>query len=133
MKRFVICLALALAACGAEPANGPQDAAEPPPRMPSPLPMREIAGNFTVITVSRADDGKRFADQARYICGDKSFCKVGIWTDPDLMPRGFPMTDREVAGQAFMYSLNRDTGFEQTLWRCDWYPQSDPDHCLSTE
>ncbi|MGV8929291.1 MAG: hypothetical protein ACOH1E_06035, partial [Brevundimonas sp.] len=124
MKRFAACLFLALSACGAEASGAPQNAADPV------LPMREIAPDFTVVAVPPDDDGTGFADLARDICGEKSYCKVGIWTDPGRLPTGLPMTERQVDDQAFMYTRNRATGFEQIMWLCTRYPQPNPANCF---
>ena len=124
MKRFAACLLLALSACGAEASGAPQVAAD------AALPRREIAPDFTVVAVSPDDDGTGFVALARDICGETTMCKVGIWTDPARLPTGFPMTEQAVEDQAFMYTRNRNTGFEQTVWLCDRYPQSNPAHCF---
>lgn len=127
MKRFAACLFLALSACGAEASGAsgaPQAAAD------AALPRREIAPDFTVVAVPPDADGAGFAALARDICGETPMCKVGIWTDPAQLPTGFPMTEQAVADQAFLYTRNRNTGFEQTVWLCDRYPQPNPAHCF---
>ena len=124
MKRLAACLFLAMSACGAEASGAPQAAAD------AVLARREIAPDFTVVAVSPNDDGAGFAALAREICGETTMCKVGIWTDPARLPTGFPMTVQAVEDQAFMYTRNRNTGFEQTVWLCDRYPQPNPAHCF---
>ena len=56
-----------------------------------------------------------------------------IRPDPKYAARGFPTTDREVAAQAFAYSLNRSTGFEQVLWDCKRWKRKIHDERLSTD
>lgn len=127
MKRFAACLFLALSACGAEASGAsgaPQAAAD------AALPRREIAPDFTVVAVPPDADGAGFAALARDICGETPMCRVGIWTDPAQLPTGFPMTEQAVEDQAFLYTRNRNTGFEQTVWLCDRYPQPNPAHCF---
>jgi hypothetical protein len=81
--------------------------------------FREIGpnGQFAMLIPSGLDPG-RFDDLARERCGAREFCMVIGWTDPAVAARALPMTDREVTAQAFIYTLNRTTGFEQGLWDC---------------
>lgn len=65
-------------------------------------------------------------------CGTASHCTVLGWADPAKAARGLPMTDAEAAAQVFSYSLNRTTGYEQTLWRCTVYPRPNRDECLAS-
>ena len=130
MRAFIIAAIFALSACGAPPAEKSQTAPKEEARAPAPqFETTELAGNFFVGVASANIGPAAYPDLAREACGSRSFCKVGIWTDPERLPRGFPMTDREVGAQIFMYSLNRETGFEQTLWNCQVVPQSDPANC----
>jgi hypothetical protein len=124
MKRFAAGLFLALSACGAGASGAAQDTAA------TILARREIAPDFTVVTVPADADGAGFAVLAREICGETPMCKVGIWTEPASLPRGFPMSEQDVDDQAFLYTRNRNTGFEQTVWHCGRYPQANPAHCF---
>lgn len=93
-----------------------------------------IAGDAIYsMTFDAGADPQTLPDIAREHCGKQSFCKVLGWTDPKYAARGFPMTDREVAAEAFAYSLNRSTGFEQTMWDCKRWKRSNRDECLSTD
>lgn len=130
MRALVFASILTLAACGAPPADEAQTPpAEATPRPSAKLETTELAGNFMVAVAPAAAVAATYPDLARQACGSRTFCKVGIWTDPGFLPRGFPMTDREVAAQVFQYSLNRNTGFEQTLWNCRVAPQTDQANC----
>lgn len=75
-------------------------------------------------------DPETLPDIAREQCGDRKICKIIGWTDPKFAARAFPMTDREVEAQAFQYTLNRNTGFEQVLWDCRKWMQTKTDRCL---
>lgn len=130
---LVVWIGSASQTVGVTPSTTPTNAAggEPTAAAAKALTRRDIAGNFTVIHIAPGVNSASLPDLARDICGSRPFCKVGAWTDETLLPRGFPMTDREVAGQVFSYTLNRDTGFEQSLWRCALFPQPSPDLCFS--
>lgn len=85
------------------------------------------------MTFDAGADPQSLPELARTKCGKRPFCKVMGWTDPKYAARGFPMTDREVAAQAFAYSLNRSTGFEQTMWDCRRWKRKSAEECLSTD
>lgn len=82
------------------------------------------------MTFKRNADPETLPDIARQQCGSQKICKVIGWTDPNFAARAFPMTDREVEAQAFQYTLNRNTGFEQMLWDCKKYVRSDENECI---
>lgn len=134
MKKIAAALlVMSLAGCS-PPAEKQAATAETMAAVPVPtgIASRELANDFYAVQVTSDLASIEFPAVARDQCGSKAFCKVGIWTDAEMMARGFPMTDRELAAMAFQYSLNRETGFEQTLWNCETYPQSDQNSCLST-
>lgn len=128
----LLALSLALVSCGPPAPPAGTEKAEPSPPADQPiraLERREIANDFFVVVLDASVSPARYPDFARELCGERGFCKVGVWTDASLLPRGFPMTDREVAGEMFQYGLNRDTGYEATIWNCQVNPQDDPSNC----
>ncbi len=123
---------LTLVACGQVEPDTPEVSASAPAR---PIPLRptatrDLARDFTALAVAPDADPAAMETLAKDTCGSRDFCKVSIWTDESTMPRGFPMTDREVAATAFAYSLNRTNGFEQAMWDCARFPQGDSGACL---
>lgn len=98
---------------------------------PANAEFNAISGNDVFsMTFNAKADPETLPDIAREQCGKRDFCKVIGWTDPKFTARGFPMTQREVQAQAFQYSLNRNTGFEQMLWDCNQYTRSDKSQCI---
>lgn len=96
--------------------------------------FEQIGGpGFYSMVFNAKVDPQRLPDIAREQCGQNKICKIIGWTDPKFAARALPMTDREVSAQSFQYTLNRNTGFEQTLWDCKIWQQSNPDTCLSIE
>lgn len=75
-------------------------------------------------------DPEALPDIAREQCGSHKICKVIGWTNRSFAARAMPMTDREVEAQAFQYTLNRNTGFEQVLWDCGTWARLEKDECL---
>lgn len=49
-------------------------------------------------------------------CTGETICAVLGWRDPEFMPRGFPLTDRELEAQVFHYRVNRNTGLDEASW-----------------
>lgn len=70
------------------------------------------------------------AEAAKDRCGTGDFCQVRAWSDRTLAARALPMTYQETNSQLFSYALNRDTGYEQTMWDCERFPQRNADRCL---
>lgn len=68
---------------------------------------------------------------AKAQCGTKSQCSVYGWRSTEDAASAIPMTDRELASQIFAYNLNRETGFERSLWDCALYPRSSSSDCLA--
>ncbi len=68
--------------------------------------------------------------QAKAQCGGREFCKIAGWTSAAEAATGFPMTDRELAAQAFSYDVNRASGYEDTRWDCKRWPRADKNECL---
>lgn len=71
------------------------------------------------------------AAAAKEHCAGKQVCLVLGWTEQSSAATAMPMTDGEVAAQAFSYSVNRNTGFEQVLWDCSRFQQADTSECLA--
>lgn len=95
--------------------------------------FKVLAGDsFFAMTFSAEINPETLPDLARERCGSLVQCTVIGWTDPQFAARGWPMTDREVEQQDFHYSLNRDTGHEQTLWNCRRWRRAAPDQCISS-
>jgi len=121
--------AFGLVACGdaSQPSPPATSASTAPAAATTPAPVkvdfadaRPFSGpdTFSVLVPSAATKSAVEA-AAREKCDGKDFCKVLGWTDPDLIARGFPMTDRELEGQVFAYSLNRQSGLDEAVWTCE--------------
>lgn len=136
MRAILLAACLLISACNAPPPDTRKDA--PPPETgaaasekapPAPLKTRQLAGIFSVAVVPNDADPASFPDLARDACGANEVCQIGLWNDESFAPRGFPMTDREVEAKVFQYNVNRNTGFERSLWNCDVYPQTEQANC----
>ena len=137
---WVLIVFFGLIVLGSLVPSPPNKLAKPGSPAPSPTfadanaKFEPISGDaIFAMTFDAGADPQTLPDLARAQCGKHAFCKVMGWTDPKYAARGFPMTDREVAAQAFAYSLNRSTGFEQSLWDCKRWKRKNKDECLSTD
>lgn len=113
----VALFAVALAGCSAAP---------PPPASP----FQSIGNNFFTGAIDKAAPPAEIERLAREQCAGKQFCKVMGWTDAALVASAMPMTDRETAGIAFTYSLNRGSGLDEAAWNCAVFAQADKARCL---
>lgn len=75
-------------------------------------------------------DALSIAEAAKDRCGTNDFCQVRAWSDRISAARALPMTYQETNSQLFSYALNRDTGYEETMWDCERFPQPNADNCL---
>jgi hypothetical protein len=93
-------------------------------------PLGAVPDTFTLILKPDAKTADIEA-AARAHCGARSFCKVLGWIDPSRVARGMPMTDRELLGQVFNYSLNRSTGLDRAEFDCQQFPAGRLAHCMA--
>jgi hypothetical protein len=126
-RAFMIAGILVVGACGesGQPEAPTADAVEPA----AVISSAKIGPDFHAVVVRADIAPTAFVGLAKDACGAEPICGAGIWVDAATAPRGFPMTDREVASEVFHYRVNRHTGYEQTLWNCGLYPQDDAANC----
>lgn len=111
----------------------------PAPSAPSVRPepaahvkaRRALTSSMLALTVTQGD-ATSLEKIARNECGPRDFCKVFAWQNRDAMAHGFPMTDREAAAMVFIYTVNRNNGFEQSLWNCAVYPAVAKANCMAS-
>ncbi len=100
---LAILLAATMAGCGAPSGSEP--------------PTSTIIANDTFAMVYEPTASRAEAErQAREICGTRQWCKVMGWSDRGLAAKALPMTDRELAGQKFVLTINRTTGIDEATW-----------------
>ncbi len=75
-------------------------------------------------------DPHQFTDIALKLCGDKTLCQIGIWTDLRDLPVALPVKVSQLKYQAFTYGRNRETKYEASLWNCDDYPDLEKEGCI---
>ena len=90
----------------------------------------EMSGidNYALIAPKMSADELVLVSKAK--CGAKNMCSIFAWSNEADIARAFPMTDREVEAQVFTYKVNRNTGFDQSLWNCKVYTEKSGDDCL---
>lgn len=129
-RAIAVGLALALSGCGEnQAAKSPQAEA-----VAKPLPeFIQLPGldNWAMIVPAGAAPND-FTLWAKDQCGAAAICGVYAWSDKAAAARALPMTDPEAASMVFSYGLNRNSGFEQSLWNCEAFPQPEPDRCLAS-
>jgi len=93
--------------------------------------VSKISGDDVMgAVISGKVDSERLKFLAKKECGTREFCKVLVWDTPSNAATAFPMTDTEVSSQIFAYSVNRASGFEQSMWDCEKYHRDDKNQCL---
>jgi hypothetical protein len=95
------------------------------------LEAKEISAS---IFAANAPDGvspDKWPSMAKARCGAAAFCQVYIWEAGTSLPGAMPFTGPEVAGIRYRYAINRNTGYEESLWDCKTMPQPDPITCLA--
>lgn len=93
--------------------------------------FREIGRGMWAMTFDAGVDPDTLPAVARERCGSLTICNVYGWVEPEYAARGFPFTEREVSRQVFVYSVNRNTGFEQALWDCQRWARPANNQCVS--
>jgi hypothetical protein len=93
--------------------------------------FQQIGRGIWAMTFDPAADPSALPRAAHEHCGSLDICSIYGWIDAEYAARGFPFTDRETSQQAFAYSVNRNTGFEQSLWDCRRWPQTTRRQCLA--
>lgn len=105
---------LLLSGCG--PAAAPSPAAPAPPVAVEFAAKVTLAPQMFSVLIPAGADRAGVERAARDACTGENICSVLGWTNRDYLPRGFPMTDREVEAQAFSYRINRNSGLDEFLW-----------------
>lgn len=96
------------------------------------ITARKDQGNRDVILVElegRASP-EAFLTTALRLCGDRDYCKLFGWTNPQLKPQSEAMSDLQRAGMSFSYLRDDVAGFEKALWNCAEYKRDDTRLCM---
>ena len=105
----------------------------------SPLDAKLVAGAMAIgdaekgqyiLRIDRQLDAAQLPMLAQQTCGVRPYCKVFAWSDPALMPKGFPVAEGQLASMAFSYLRNVEQDFEKPLWNCAVYPRADRKQCI---
>lgn len=91
------------------------------------LSPRSIGEGQFVVVLPTGVTREAVDAEARRVCRGKANCQMLGWTDPDLVASAMPMTEREVAGLKYSYSLNRNSGLDESTADCSLLPG---DRCL---
>jgi hypothetical protein len=125
------CVALALGACSAPTTPEPTEAETPEPQPVRFTERREIAPRMYAVLIPASSDAAQVEIAARKLCEGATHCSVHGFSDQSLMPTAMPMTDREVSGLVYSYSLNRMSGMDESMWDCATFVVVDPARCMS--
>lgn len=83
-----------------------------------------------ILRVDRSLDPAQLPMLAQQTCGNRPYCKVFVWADARLIPKGFPVADEQLSSMAFSYLRNVEQGFDKPLWNCAVYPRADKKECI---
>lgn len=67
------------------------------------------------------------------VCRGHAFCKVMGWTDPAMIPKGFPIPFEAQRRMAFLYVRDGARHGEILAWNCEVFPRDNPSECLSNQ
>jgi len=69
---------------------------------------------FVLAPGSLIVDPGRLEQQSRQFCDENggSICQVFVWTNPQLVAGGFPLSDKELRSQVAQYERNKHTGHD---------------------
>ena len=103
--------------------------ASPSAPVPEFIDLPGIGNAVMIIPEGLAPD--RWKAVAKDHCGSAPMCTISAWTSKEDAARALPMTDAELASEAFSYGTNRSTGFDQALWDCRRFKRANADECLA--
>jgi hypothetical protein len=124
------CIGAMLNPNAALPVDARNDVAQARPG-PIELEFKTVALTTYAAVIPGDADPEALDRAARAHCAGKDYCTVIGWVDPDKVATGFPMTDREAAAVKFQYDLNRNSGFERSLFACSTFKDLSAEKCIS--
>lgn len=68
---------------------------------------------------------------ARNFCHDKPICRTHFWEKGTAKPRGYPMSDKEVATEVASYQQNRNTKLSKMHWSCKAFTDLPKAECFN--
>ena len=63
------------------------------------------------------------------VCAGKTWCKILFWSDPKMIPKNMPLSDKQSKTLKADWIYNGNNGFSQLLWSCSIV--NDPKQCFS--
>lgn len=87
---------------------------------------------FYTIPQDKSKSRDFIIDEINKACEKKDWCTILIWKQGEASPESFPLTDHEQKTMLVEYRKNGHTGDEKLLWRCSYYPDSNPANCFSS-
>ena len=141
-RAAAICvIAAALAGCDAQPEVANEANAADLPRVPTVEAARIPTAGFRfrqqgqsrifTVTFSARSAPSEIEQAAKRWCGPADVCIVQGWVYGSDVPRDEPATDRQLAQQAFVYSVDRLKGTdEHSDFNCRRYKSLPPSRCL---
>lgn len=86
---------------------------------------------FFTLSKPWAADKKYIRNLSENFCADKPVCFTHIYLTGTAAPKGFPLSDSEVAAEIATYNRNKNTGAERMLWSCSRFPDEPSSTCFS--
>ena len=68
---------------------------------------------------------------ARAFCSDKQVCRFHVWEKGSTTPRGYPMTDKEIAAEVASFEQNKSTKLSRMNWSCKVFRHLPKGQCFS--
>lgn len=87
-------------------------------------------GDTIILTFERGQPAESFPALAEAACGNRAYCKVMGWSNPQLAPTAEGMSDMTRAAMSFSYLRDEDHNLERALWNCDEFRREQPAQCM---
>lgn len=84
---------------------------------------------FALIDSAQEKNADTYRKAAADLCADKKWCKVLFWSDPEMIPKTLPMSEKQSKALRADWIHNKYNGHEKMLFSCEII--DDPSQCFS--
>jgi hypothetical protein len=129
-RGVIVLIVIVLAVAGLNLLDGSSSRTSPAARQ---WKLIRTVGMQQIVLVDKAQELNEqiYREAIDELCARQTHCYVAFWSDAELTPATYPMTDAEFAGQKANYTYNQTTGHRELLWSCEIV--NDPSQCFSPD
>jgi hypothetical protein len=93
------------------------------------LEFKPIGNDIYTVVLPRDAEPEAIDRAARAHCAGKAMCDVWGWVDADKAATASPMTDRETMARIYSLKINRNTGYDRSVFACSVFARAPKDQC----